>query len=69
MVTEKAESTSDGALRGVPLKDTQGLIMELDEKLVMTHEKPFKAQENLENLNDMGNVLVFESDLETDVHA
>ena len=43
--------------------------MELDEKHVKTHEKPFKAQENLENLNDMGNDLVLESDLETDVHA
>ena len=69
MVTEKAESTSDGALRGEPPRDTQGLIMELDEKHVETHEKPFKAQENLENLNVMGNDLVLESDLETDVHA
>ena len=48
VVTEKAESASDGALRGVPPRDTQGLIMELDEKHVKTHEKPFKAQENLE---------------------
>ena len=48
MVTEKAESASDGALRGVPPRDTQELIMELDEKHVKTHEKPFKAQENLE---------------------
>ena len=69
MVTEKAESTSDGALRGVQPRDTQELIMELDEKHVKTHENPFKAQENLENLNDMGNDLVLESDLEKDVHA
>ena len=54
-MTEKAESNSDGALRRVPPRDTQGLIMEIDEKNVKTHEMPFKAQENLENLNDMGN--------------
>ena len=34
-----------------------------------THEKPFKAQVNLEYLNDMGNELVLESGLKTDVHA
>ena len=48
MVTEKAESASDSALRGVPPRDTKGLIMEIDEKHVKTHEKPFKAQEKLE---------------------
>jgi len=48
VVTEKAESASDGALRGVPPRDTQGLIMELGEKYVKNHEKPFKAKENLE---------------------
>ena len=69
MVTEKAESTSTGALRGVPPRDTQGLIIDLYEKHVKTHEKPFKAQENLENLNDIGNELVLEPGLEIDVHA
>ena len=45
------------------------MIIKLDEKHVKTHEEPLKAQDNLENLIDMGNDLVLESDLETDVHA